>query len=172
MNDSVLHIVGALCIMDEKLSLYLEKAQRYCSLGEQCVHSVSKKMREWGVETNEAEYIIGELIVGGYLNEERYAKAFVRGKFKMLKWGRKKIVYHLKMNNISPANIKIALQEIDEDMYDEVLGTLLLNKWNETKGNVFSRKGKVMSYLAAKGYETDLILNKLNEIVNNKNTKQ
>ena len=125
--------------MDEKLSLYLEKAQRYCSLGEQCVHSVSKKMREWGVETNEAEYIIGELIVGGYLNEERYAKAFARGKFKMLKWGRKKIVYHLKMNNISPANIKIALQEIDEDMYDEVLGTLLLNKWNETKGNVFSR---------------------------------
>lgn len=171
MNDNVLYTVGMLYIMDEKLSLYLEKAQRYCSMGEQCVHSLGKKMREWGVEPDEAEYIIGELIVGGYLNEERYAKAFVRGKFKMLKWGRRKIVYHLKMNNISSININIALREIDEEVYDEVLATLLLNKWNETKGNIYFRKAKVMNYLLAKGYETDLILDKLNEIVNNKNTK-
>ena len=124
-------------------------------------------MREWGVESEEAEYIVGELIVEGYLNEERYARTFVRGKFRMLKWGRRKIVYHLKMNNISPININIALREIDEEMYDEVLGTLLLNKWNETKGNIYSRKGKVMNYLVGKGYETDLIIDKINELKQN-----
>lgn len=153
--------------MSEKLSFFLEKAQRYCSSAEQCVYTVRKKMYEWGVDEEERDYIIGELIADGFINEGRYAEAFARGKFRMLGWGRNKIRYHLKANQVSDQNIRLALETIDDEEYIRVLQNLLQRKWDSMKGsNILQKKQKTMVYLVQKGFETDLILEEIKQRYN------
>lgn len=144
--------------MSEQISVYLSKAQKYCADSEQCEYTVRKKLKDWGVDTEEADYVVGQLVVDRWISEERYAASFARGKFRMLKWGRRKIEYQLQMYKISKPNIKIGLSEIDSDEYAEVLNYLAARKWDECRGEkMFSRKQKVYAYLVAKGYEYDLV---------------
>ena len=150
--------------MDEKLSVFLERAQRYCTYTERCAFAVRQKMHEWGVDNDEKDYIIGELIADGFLDEGRYADAFVRGKFRMLGWGRNKIKSHLKANQVSEQNIKLAMANIDGDEYIKVLQNQLQRKWESLKGvNTLQKKQKVVSYLAQKGFEIDLILDEIKQ---------
>ncbi len=150
--------------MSEKLSVFLEKAQRYCMSAERCTYAVMKKMYEWGVDEEEKEYIIGELIADGFINEGRYSEAFARGKFRMLGWGRNKIKYHLKANKISERNIRLAIATIDDDEYMQLLQNQLQRKWDSLKGiNNLQKKQKVITYLVQKGFETDMILDEIKQ---------
>lgn len=153
--------------MSEKLSVFLEKAQRYCSSAEQCIYTVRKKMYEWGVDDEEKDYIIGELIADGFINEGRYAETFARGKFRMLGWGRNKIRYHLKSNQVSEQNIRLAIKAIDDEEYNQVLQNLLQRKWDSLKGiNILQKKQKTVGYLVQKGFETNLILEEIKQRYN------
>lgn len=153
--------------MSEKLSFFLEKAQRYCSSAEQCIYTVRKKMYEWGVDDEEKDYIIGELIADGFINEGRYAETFARGKFRMLGWGRNKIRYHLKSNQVSEQNIRLAIEAIDDEEYNQVLQNLLQRKWDSLKGiNILQKKQKTVGYLVQKGFETNLILEEIKQRYN------
>jgi regulatory protein len=146
--------------MDVKKAIY-----HYCTYQERCHVEVRNKLYELGCTTPEVEEHIANLITTGILNEERYARAIARGKFRMKQWGKQKIIQQLKLNRISDYCIKKALSEIDEEEYLDCLQKLALHKWEELKSekNKLVKKGKVYRYLVQKGYETSGI----NVVINN-----
>ena len=143
----------------------IEKASAYCATQERCIEEVRTKLYSWKLSTEEVEQAIAELIVQGFINEERYAKAFVRGKFRIKHWGRRKIGYELKNKRVSPMCIKSGMQEIDEAEYLEILSQLIEKKSKEIKeSNFLLKKKKLITFLIGKGFEYELI----NELLNDK----
>lgn len=140
---------------------------RYCNYQERSHAEVRNKLYELGCKTPEVERMIAELIEKDLLNEERYARAIARGKFRIKRWGRQKIIQQLKQNKISAYCIRKALTEIDPDEYNHTLVRLAQRKWEElrTEKNIQLRKTKVYRYLLQKGYEADMIGDTLNEII-------
>jgi regulatory protein len=136
----------------------LLKAANYCAYQERCHAEVEERLAEWGVYGHEAASIIARLIQDGYINEERFAKAYAGGKFRVKQWGRVKIKLGLKTKKVSEYCIRQAMKEIDEDQYLETLEELAMAKLAVTKGGSKpARHKKVALYLQAKGYEVDLI---------------
>lgn len=139
------------------------KMESFCAYQERAQQEVRDKLYTWGLHSEDVENIIAELITENFLNEERFAKAFVRGKFRIKKWGKVKIIQHLKAKSISSPLIKIALREIDLDEYEENLDTLIQKKIGSQADSLsLSEKAKLMRYLQSKGYENDLIFQRLN----------
>lgn len=139
------------------------KMESFCAYQERAQQEVRDKLYTWGLHSEDVENIIAELITENFLNEERFAKAFVRGKFRIKKWGKVKIIQHLKAKRISSTLIKIALREIDLDEYEENLDTLIQKKIGSQADSLsLSEKAKLMRYLQSKGYENDLIFQRLN----------
>jgi len=134
------------------------KAANFCAYQERTQKEVRDKLYELGQSTDDVEEIISWLITENYLNEERFAKAFVGGKFRIKKWGRNKILQELKARNISPYCIKKGMLEIDEEGYHQNLLSLLEKKSAELKEkNPLVRNHKLSQYLLSKGYESELI---------------
>lgn len=135
----------------------------YCQYQERCHKEVRNKLYEIGFTTDEVNRQIAELIESGILNEERFAIAFARGKFRLLQWGRIKIKQQLKLRGISEYCIKKALKEIDNEEYSRVLTQLAVKKLSSLKRdkNTLLRKAKTCRYLLQKGYEKALIINAL-----------
>ncbi|HSH67817.1 MAG TPA: RecX family transcriptional regulator [Bacteroidia bacterium] len=142
----------------------LLKAEHYCAYQERCQQEVRDKLYEWGLFPDAVESIIAKLITDNFLNEERFAKAYAGGKFRIKKWGRIKIKLELKKRSISDYCIKKAIQEIDEDSYLITLKQLIEKKSKEIKDKKeHTRKMKLANYIASRGFETDLIWEILNE---------
>jgi len=133
------------------------KLQRYCAYQERCHAEVAAKLESLGVRDNDAQTIISELVVAGFLNETRFAKAFAGGKFRQLGWGRVKISLELKRRGLNALLIKTAMEEIDPDDYRKMLFHLAEKKLAQTTGNHLKRKAAVVRYLQGKGFEMDLI---------------
>jgi len=140
------------------LNIAREKIQAYCAYQERCHKEVTMKLRSWGLIQEAIDVLITELIQFNFLNEERYARSFARGKFRIKKWGQMKIRMALKKRDVYFKCIDLAMLEIDDKAY---LNTLkhLLQKKNETlkETNSYKRKIKLTRYLVTKGYEYDLI---------------
>src|SRR3954463_14176962 len=107
----------------------LQKLRQYCSYQERSHYEAEQKLWDLGVRKAEHDEIISTLIEEDYLNEERFARAFAGGKFRMKDWGRKKIYYALKENKVSEYNIKKAIKEIDEEDYKATLKDLAEKKY-------------------------------------------
>ena len=136
----------------------IQKLRHYCTYQERSHSEVQQKLWELGVRKTEHDEIIASLIEDDYLNEERFAKAFVGGKFRMKDWGRKKIYYGLKEKGVGDYLIKRAMKEIDEDAYRKTLQDLAEKKYESLKGEQYLiRKKKTMDYLLQKGYEPELV---------------
>lgn len=137
----------------------------YCKYQERCHMEVRNKLYELGFTTATVEQQISELITNGVLNEERFARAFARGKFRMMQWGREKIKQQLKLKKVSDYCIKKGLQEIDNQEYARVLHKLLNKKCGELRSerSIPKKKSKLYRYLIQKGYERDLVMNAINE---------
>lgn len=146
---------------------YKDSITRYCQYQPRCHKEVRNKLYELGCTTPEVEEQIIELIQSGLLNEENYARAIARGKFRMKQWGRRKIVEQLKIQQVSDYCIKKALTEIDEDEYLLTLNLLAEKKLKELKSekNIFIRKQKMYRYLVQKGYESSLSNEAINDIL-------
>ena len=146
------------------LALAREKIRSYCAYQERNQREVKQKLLSYGLLPYIADEILMELIQDGFLNEERYAQAFARGKVNIKGWGRKKIEMELKMRGISAPCIAKALSEIDTDNYSAKLTSLAQKKWDSLKdGRIDIRKQKVINYLLGKGYiyqEVEEVLNK------------
>jgi len=130
---------------------------------------VRDKLYELGCKKSEVEEYIAELISLGILNEQRYACAYARGRFKMKHWGLDKIKQHLRLKKISEYCIKKSLEEIDAEEYGKVLKMLAEKKWKELKGEKksMSKKAKAYRYLLQKGFEYYLIEEIIKEIIIN-----
>ena len=145
----------------------LQKLKHYCGYQERSHSEVLQKLWELGVKKAEHDEIISSLIEEDYLNEERFAKQFVGGKFRMKDWGRKKIYYALKEKKVSDQVIKTAMKEIDEKVYKETLYELAEKKYASLESEQFLvRKKKTMDYLLQKGYESELVTAAVNSFSN------
>lgn len=137
----------------------LVKAESYCAYQERSQQEVRSKLYDWGLWPNEVEEVISELIENNFLNEERFAKAYVSGKFNIKHWGKIKIKQGLKLKKITDKMITAALNTID---YDDYLQTILNTAEKKlpliNEKDAYKRKYKLTTYLMSKGFESDLIL--------------
>lgn len=136
----------------------LPPIQKYCAYQERHHQEVRSKLYSYGLHENEVEELIAELITSGFLNEERYAKMYAGGKFRMKHWGRNKIVNELKFKGISKRCIQVGLNEIDEADYRKALQNQIKKKikiMQET--NLFKKRDRVARYAIGKGYEPELV---------------
>ncbi|MFM7852069.1 MAG: regulatory protein RecX [Flammeovirgaceae bacterium] len=136
----------------------LKKIQHYCAYQERSHREVRNKLFDYGLFQTEVDEITSTLIAEGFLNEERFAKAFAGGKFRIKKWGRIKIMRELEMLGVSKRNITTGLKEIDEFDYRNTLISLLKKKTQQiTDKDTFQLKDRLARYAIAKGYERDLV---------------
>ncbi len=144
------------------------KLERYCVYQDRCHKEVEKKLSEYDLILEVKAEVLLHLMEHNFLDEERFSKSFARGKFRIKKWGKQRIIRELKFKDISDYNIKIALKEIDENEYFSTLYEIA-NKKNESisEKNIFKRKKKLIDFLLYRGYETNLIYEVVNEIVSN-----
>ena len=142
------------------------KIEAWCAYRDRCHHEVYNKLRDYGIDDEDTNALLSHLIEYKFLDEQRFADSFVSGKHRIKKWGRNKIIAHLKQKRITPRIIQEALKEIDQEEYLETLHSLTIAKWKSKKGSDFEIKIKVQRYLASKGYEFDLIYNVLDDIEN------
>ena len=143
------------------------KLEYYCSYQDRCHKEVEQKLNSFTLITALKEKVIVHLIENNFINEERFAKSFARGKHNYKGWGKNRIVNELKFRNISSRIIETALKEIPEATYLENFHALAEKNWEtikEPKGQ--KRNKKFVDFLLRKGYETSLIYEKLNELDN------
>ena len=140
------------------LQIAKEKIQAYCSYQERCHQEVTSKLRSWGLIPDAVDMLLVDLMQQNFLNEERYARSFARGKFRIKKWGRIKIRVELKKRSIYSKCIEFAMEEIDADDYYETLKEVFQKKDAlEKETNLYKRKAKLTRYLVSRGFEYDLI---------------
>ena len=133
----------------------LKKLQHYCAYQDRCHSEVRSKLLDLKIYGDELERIITDLIADNFLNEERFAQSYARGKHRLKKWGRHKITSQLKMKKISPYCIKKGMQEIDDEEYLETLTKLLEKRLGDNPS--FQETGKAAKYVINKGYESHLV---------------
>jgi regulatory protein len=143
-----------------------EKIRHYCAFQERSHLETRRKLFTYNLYASEVEEILVELITDGFLNEERYAKAYAGGKFRIKKWGRIKIIHELEAKGLSKNCIKAGLKELNEADYEETLTTLLDKKLEllAPEENLYARKDKAAKYAIQKGFEPDLVWRKLKEL--------
>ena len=142
-----------------------KKLEHYCAYQERCHQEVMLKLREMKMIPSAIDTIIGHLIEHNYLNETRFAQSFSRGKFRIKKWGREKILRELKLRQISPYNIKLALKEIPEDEYQRTLEELAAKYWktNASRDKQVQKK-KVYNALRYRGWENEFIFSEIQRL--------
>jgi regulatory protein len=146
------------------------RIRQYCQYRERCHFEVREKLYGMGLYKNEVEPLISRLIEEDWLNEERFAKSFASGHFRIKKWGRIKIGYALRQKRISEPLIKMALKAIDPPDYDASLYKLAVAKWRTLAGQPpLTRQAKTRAYLLQKGYEEQGIRAALKTLLNHAN---
>ena len=146
--------------IDKKTALL--KAESWCAYQERSQHEVRFKLFEWGLRHDELEEVITELIVTNFLNEERFAMAYVSGKVNIKKWGKIKIKQGLKLKKVNDKLIQKALNSIDSEKYlNNLMETAIKKDETLMEKDGRKRKFKLMTYLQSKGFENDLIFDVL-----------
>jgi len=144
----------------------LVKIFRYCAYQERSHREVKTKLFEYGLPSTEVEEIMSHLITEGFLNEERYAKAFAGGKFRIMKWGKLKIKRELESYGVSPRNIARGLAEINSSEYSQTLLRLVKKKLNQIKDDsIHKKKNKAARFVIGKGYESELVWEIVNDLM-------
>lgn len=139
------------------------KAARYCAYQERAHQEVRNKLFQIGLYGEEVEHVLTELITEDFVNEERFAKAFASGKFRINNWGRDKIKYVLNQKKISAYCIEQGLKEITEKDYLGTIRILIKNKSKTIAGDDFTIKNKIARYLIGKGFESELVWPVIND---------
>jgi regulatory protein len=154
MEDSVLHPKKKYLSQAEAVA----KIRHYCAYQERSHREVKTKLRSFGLSFTQIDDILAQLITDGFLNEERFAKAFAGGKFRMKQWGRLKIENELQAHGLTARCIAIGLKEINSADYRKTLEKLLDKKLQEYAPlDAFTQKKKAAAFAIAKGYEPDLV---------------
>jgi regulatory protein len=142
---------------DQEKAVLFRKAADYCAVQDRCLSEMRQKLLAWGSSKEDAEPIVSRLVEEGFIDEQRFASAFARGKFHNLQWGKIKIVAELHRRNISNILIVNAVDEIDEGEYLETLTKLMHKKTKELRPGTVENRFKVMRFLAGKGFEPEWI---------------
>lgn len=138
-----------------------------CSRQERCTSDIRQKLNDYNLSKQEIDRIITILLKENFINDERYAIAFTHDKFRFNKWGKIKIEYQLKRKGISDGYILKALESIDSMEYANMIKSELTKKFKKDKSSdEYLLKSKLMRFGQSKGFETELVFNIINEILN------
>jgi regulatory protein len=154
----------------------LLRVRKYCALRERSIKEAKNKLYDLGVLDDKAQLIIEKLTTEGFLNEKRYVSAFARGKFRNKKWGKKKIEMELKKQGIAGELLQKGLNELEQEDYLQVLDNLLIKKWKLLKAKSVNTDfsdddlftpamQKLLNYATQKGFEYDLIIERVKKIL-------
>lgn len=136
----------------------LARLQAQCSIAERCISEVQVKLLRWNIPADDAAAIVQQLVKARFIDERRYARAFVNDKSKFSKWGSIKIKMSLMAKKIPSTIVTEALQEMDEEENKETLVDLLQKKAKTTKAdNSRELFAKLMRFGLSKGYEYDMV---------------
>lgn len=140
--------------------------ERYCAYQERCSRDVILKLRNLKVPSGKADAIILKLKKEKFLDDERFTRFFVRGKFRISKWGRIKIRHELTARGISAKLISLVIaEEIGEEEYSKMIRSLIKKKSQEINAEKkLNIRDKIINFVVSKGYEFDLVLQTLNEL--------
>ena len=147
--------------------LILQKAASYCAYQERTQDEVRKRLQKWDVWGDEADELIAELISMNYLSEERFAKTYAGGKFRMKNWGKMKIKQELHRRGLSEYSIKEGMKEIPDESYSSGLKELLAKKkeiLGRTETDKFKLRQKLARFALGKGYESELVWKTIEDI--------
>tara|TARA_Y100001934_G_C11565481_1_gene411953 strand:+ start:17 stop:490 length:474 start_codon:yes stop_codon:yes gene_type:complete len=148
---------------DSNIKHAIETLKNYCAKQDRCLNDINQKIQTWNLQKNSIDHITNLLFKEGYLNEERYSASFCRGKFRINKWGKIKIHSELKKKNISSTYITKGLQQINDSEYQEELNKQYHKKKKTIKEkNNFKKKRKIAAFLISRGFESDLVWEKIN----------
>ena len=143
-----------------------KRLERYCAYQERCHQEVRRKLTEMHMIPEAQDKIIVHLLEHNYLNEERFVEAFIRGKFRIKKWGRQRLQMELKRKEIHPTLIRRALNNLDLDEYWETFNQLALHKLETLKeSNLQKRRKKLADYLLYRGWESSMVYEKVRELL-------
>lgn len=154
--------------MEEHLKQVYQKVASYCAYQERTHEEVREKLEKLYVLPDDIDIILARLITDNYLNEQRFATSFAGGKFRIKKWGRKRIQLELKRKNVSEYNIRSALKEITDTDYKATLAKLAIKKLEalaKKENNKLIQKKKLVNFLVQKGYEPELVWQVANDLV-------
>ena|SRR5690554_3002170 len=147
------------------LSQLKQKAEQFCAYQERCHKEVVQRLYQWRATPEDQNEILVHLIENNFLNEERFARSFARGKHRIKKYGKVKIVNELKFRNISSYNIQKALEEISGQEYQLAFEELSEKAWHSiNEKNQLKKKKKFCDYLFRKGYESELVFKAWSEL--------
>ena len=136
--------------------------EAYCSYQERCHQEVLQKLRSLNMIPQACDTIIVHLLENNFLNEERFAQNFARGKFRIKGWGKNRITRELKSRGISRYNIATAMKEISDEEYMASFHSLAEKQWElNREANILKKKKKVADFLLRKGYESNLVMDKM-----------
>ena len=142
-----------------------KKLEYYCAYQERCHKEVIAKLKTLGMIPSVIDKIISELIKANYLNETRFTQSFVRGKFRIKKWGKNRILQELKVRDISSFNIKLGMKEISDDNYQKTFYELFEKRRREVKQLTKSeQKKKIFSYMSYRGWENSKVYEALRDL--------
>ncbi|WCO01493.1 regulatory protein RecX [Psychroserpens ponticola] len=143
-----------------------KRLERYCVYQERCHKEVTQKLYEMKMIPEARDKIIVHLLQHNFLNEERFARVFVRGKFRIKKWGKQRIQLELKRKDINKTIISIALKEIDMNDYFDTFNTLAEKKTATLREtNIQKKRKKLADYLFYRGWESQLVYDKIRELI-------
>lgn len=145
------------------------KIESWCAYQERCQFEVNQKLITFGLNQVERDSLISDLISTNFIDEERFAEAFVSGKFRIKRWGKVKIKMHLKQKFISNYSINKAFTQIEAKDYADTAIALVTKKMKDLKENLseYEKKGKIHQFLSSKGYEFEVIENALADFLHN-----
>lgn len=142
------------------------KMAQLCSRSEQCSADIRKKILAYEIVDEIVDEIIDKLIEERYIDDERYAKAYVNDKFKLNRWGRMKMRYYLRQKGLSDATIEKGLEKIDEEKYIKVLIKTMNDKAKTIKKkDKFIKMAQIIRYTQGRGFEPELIHRHMDEVL-------
>lgn len=147
----------------------LVKMEAWCAYQDRCLFEVQNKLNSWNIDFQTSEKIIEKLILNRFLDEKRFVESYVSGKVRIKRWGRIKIKHHLFQKRVDIKLIEQGLKAIDLEIYWLNLIALANRKSSEIKPSEdhWKAKQKIMTYLASKGYEQDLIYEAVSVVTGN-----
>ncbi len=144
----------------------IKKLEGYCAYQDRCHTEVNFKLKEMNMIPEVIDHIVVHLIQNNFLNEERFARSYARGKHNIKKWGRNRIIIELKYRKITAYNIQRAMEEIDSTDYLRTLDNLARKKLSAiNESNIQKKRKKLADYLFYRGWESHLVYEKIAELI-------
>ncbi len=146
-------------------TIAFDKAAVLCSKSEKCSAEILQKLRLWGLSAEESEPVIEQLIKEKYIDDERFARAYVKDKFRFNHWGKQKIAHMLRVKNISSEVLELAFEEINEEGYSDELRKILTDKARSVKArDQYDKRNKLMRFAMGRGFDSGRIYAVLKEL--------